>query len=67
MIELVIVRDKTTQESKGSAFVWYATRSMAERAILQFNLRHALPDSSGEQVNHSHALLQFLCLALARC
>lgn len=35
MVELVIVRDKSTHESKGSAFVWYATRAHAERAILQ--------------------------------
>jgi len=49
VVELVIVRDKATHESKGSAFVWYATRSQAERAILQFNLRHVLPDPSGEQ------------------
>lgn len=49
VVELVIVRDKSTHESKGSAFVWYANRSLAERAILQFNLRHVLPDPSGEQ------------------
>lgn len=49
VVELVVVRDKSTHESKGSAFVWYATRVTAERAILQFNLRHVLPDPSGEQ------------------
>lgn len=49
VVELVIVRDKSTHESKGSAFVWYGTRAQAERAILQFNLRHVLPDPSGEQ------------------
>ena len=49
MAELIVVRDRNSQESKGSAFVWYATRQMAERAILQFNLRHALPDASGMQ------------------
>lgn len=49
VVELVIVRDKATQEPKGSAFVWYATRACAERAILQFNLRHCLPDPTGEQ------------------
>lgn len=43
VVELVIVRDKSTQQPKGSAFVWYATRAFAERAILQFNLRHCLP------------------------
>jgi RNA recognition motif-containing protein len=48
-VELVIVRDKASHESKGSAFVWYATRACADRAILQFNLRHLLPDPSGEQ------------------
>lgn len=49
VVELVVVRDKGTHESKGSAFVWYSTRIMAERAILQFNLRHVLPDPTGEQ------------------
>mmetsp|Transcript_31833 Transcript_31833/g.70722 ORF Transcript_31833/g.70722 Transcript_31833/m.70722 type:complete len:496 (-) Transcript_31833:2249-3736(-) len=49
VIELVIVRDKVSHESKGSAFVWYSTRALAERAILQFNLRHVLPDPTGEQ------------------
>ncbi len=48
-MELVIVYDKITHESKGSAFVWYATRGEAERAILQFNLRHVFPDPSGAQ------------------
>lgn len=50
VVELVIVRDKVSHESKGSAFVWYSSRAHAERAILQFNLRHVLPDPSGEQV-----------------
>eukprot|EP00983_Pelagomonas_calceolata_P104545 1159040-Pelagomonas_calceolata.AAC.10 len=49
VVELVIVRDKVSHESKGSAFVWYSSRAHAERAILQFNLRHVLPDPSGEQ------------------
>jgi CUG-BP- and ETR3-like factor len=49
IVELVIVRDRVTQETKGSAFVWYTTRALAERAILQFNLRHCLPDQAGEQ------------------
>lgn len=49
VVELVIVHDKVTHESKGSAFVWYATRTDAERAILQFNFRHVLPDPSGDQ------------------
>ncbi|GFR41383.1 hypothetical protein Agub_g2066 [Astrephomene gubernaculifera] len=49
VVELVIVHDKVTHESKGSAFVWYATRVDAERAVLQFNFRHVLPDPSGDQ------------------
>ncbi|KXZ43600.1 hypothetical protein GPECTOR_86g394 [Gonium pectorale] len=49
VVELVIVYDKVTHESKGSAFVWYASRADAERAILQFNLRHCFPDPSGAQ------------------
>lgn len=44
----MIIRDKATQESKGSAFVWYTTRAQAERAILEFNLRHVLPDPTGQ-------------------
>ena len=43
------MHDKATHESKGSAFVWYANRADAERAILQFNFRHVLPDPSGDQ------------------
>lgn len=49
VVELVIVRDKATHESKGSAFVWYQTRAQAERAIMNFNIRHVLPDPTGEQ------------------
>ncbi|GLC56141.1 hypothetical protein PLESTB_001073100 [Pleodorina starrii] len=49
VVELVIVYDKVTHESKGSAFVWFATREDAERAILQFNLRHVFPDPTGAQ------------------
>lgn len=30
VVELVVVRDKFTHESKGSAFVWYATRHDAD-------------------------------------
>lgn len=45
----MIVRDKLTHESKGSAFVWYATRADADRAALQLNVRHMLPDPVGEQ------------------
>lgn len=40
---------QATHQSKGSAFVWYVSRAHAERAILQFNLRHVLPDHTGEQ------------------
>ncbi len=50
VIELVVVRDRTTHKSKGSAFVWYATRALAEAAILQLNMRRSLSDpSSGDQ------------------
>lgn len=49
VVELVVVRDKVTHESKGSAFVWYANRAQAESAAQRFNLRHVLPDPSGEQ------------------
>ncbi|PNH12299.1 CUGBP Elav-like family member 4 [Tetrabaena socialis] len=49
VVELVIVHDKVTHESKGSAFVWYANRNDAESAIVQFNFRHVLPDPSGDQ------------------
>ncbi|GIL95345.1 hypothetical protein Vretimale_1389, partial [Volvox reticuliferus] len=49
VVELVILYDKVTHESKGSAFVWYAMREDAERAISQFNLRHVFPDVSRAQ------------------
>ncbi|GFR49895.1 hypothetical protein Agub_g12000 [Astrephomene gubernaculifera] len=49
VVELVIVYDKITHESKGSGFVWFETRADAERAIIQFNLRHIFPDPSGAQ------------------
>jgi CUG-BP- and ETR3-like factor len=49
VIECVVVRDRASAESKGSAFVWYSTREMAERAIQQFHLRHVLPDPTGAQ------------------
>ena len=49
MVELVIVRDKFSHESKGSAFVWYKTRADADRAAAQLNLRHSLRDPSGDQ------------------
>lgn len=49
VIELVVVRDKLTDESKGSAFVWYQTRVEAERAIAELHLRRVLQDPTGEQ------------------
>jgi len=49
VIELVVVRDKCTDESKGSAFVWYQTRAEAERAIAELHLRRVLQDPTGEQ------------------
>lgn len=49
VVELVVVRDKLTDESKGSAFVWYQTRSEAERAIAELHLRRVLQDPTGEQ------------------
>ena len=45
----MIVRDKATRESKGSAFLWYATRAQAETAISMFNMRYVLPDPTGRQ------------------
>uniref|UniRef100_A0A7R9VPJ1 RRM domain-containing protein n=1 Tax=Chlamydomonas euryale TaxID=1486919 RepID=A0A7R9VPJ1_9CHLO len=47
VVELVIMKDKATNQSKGSAFVWYTTRAAAEQAILAFNMRHVLPDPTG--------------------
>lgn len=47
--DLVVVRDRVTRESKGSAFVWYASRAHAEQAITQFNMRFILPDPTGKQ------------------
>lgn len=49
VVELVVVRDKLTDESKGSAFVWYRTRAEAERAIAELHLRRVLQDPTGEQ------------------
>jgi hypothetical protein len=31
VVELVVVRDKFTHESKGSAFVWYTNRADADQ------------------------------------
>ncbi|KAI8465632.1 MAG: hypothetical protein J3K34DRAFT_487277 [Monoraphidium minutum] len=47
--ELIVVRDKFSHESKGSAFVWYRTRADADRAAALLNARHALPDASGAE------------------
>eukprot|EP00798_Chlamydomonas_sp_ICE-L_P012603 gene12603-15829_t len=49
VIELIIVRDKVYHKSKGSAFVWYANRALAEQAIQQYNLRHILTDPNNKQ------------------
>ena len=47
VVDLIIVRDRATHLSKGSAFVWYATRALAEEAIQRLHKRHKLPDGSG--------------------
>jgi hypothetical protein len=49
VVELVVVRDKVTHESKGSAFVWYYNKAQADTAIAQFNMRQVLVGSAGEQ------------------
>eukprot|EP00879_Flechtneria_rotunda_P003486 GHRR01003715.1.p1 GENE.GHRR01003715.1~~GHRR01003715.1.p1 ORF type:complete len:499 (+),score=190.43 GHRR01003715.1:1683-3179(+) len=49
VVELVVVRDKYTHESKGSAFVWYINKADADRAVMQFNLCRVLSDPNGEQ------------------
>jgi len=43
-------REKGTHESKGSAFIWFATLEAAEAAVKQFNHKHALPDPTGMQM-----------------
>ena len=45
----MVVRDKVTHESKGSAFVWYFNKAQADAAIGQFNMRQVLVDPAGEQ------------------
>jgi len=47
VVELVIIRDKATFTSKGSAFVWYGSRLHAEQAIARFHLQHVLPGTEG--------------------
>jgi CUG-BP- and ETR3-like factor len=49
VVELVVLYDKQTGASKGSAFVWYSSRLDADRAATQFNDRHLLPDPTGHQ------------------
>ncbi len=39
VVELVVVRNKLSLQSKGCAFIWYASRLHAESAIAAFNLR----------------------------
>jgi RNA recognition motif-containing protein len=36
VVELLIVRDKLSHESKGSAFVWYATKAEADWVSSEF-------------------------------
>jgi hypothetical protein len=47
VVDLVVVRERDTWTSKGSAFVWFATRVQAEQAILTLHMRAVLPDPSG--------------------
>lgn len=49
IIELVVTRDKASGQSKGSAFVWFQTRAMAEDAMDNLNNKHVLHDPSGAQ------------------
>ncbi|KIY91316.1 CUG-BP- and ETR-3-like factor 3-B [Monoraphidium neglectum] len=49
VVELVVLYDKQTGSSKGSAFCWYTTRADADRAAQHFNERHLLPDPTGHQ------------------
>lgn len=49
VVELVVVRDKFSHESKGSAFVWYTNKADADQAVLKFNLQRVLSDPTGEQ------------------
>jgi hypothetical protein len=48
VVELVVVRDKATHDSKGSAFAWYRNKADADRATLALHLRHTLRDPLGE-------------------
>lgn len=44
IVTIMVVRDRHTLESKGSAFVWYPTRNAATIAIHTFHGRCVLPD-----------------------
>lgn len=46
--ELVVLRDRHTQESKGSAFVWYATGADADKVCESCTPLHGDPDCSIE-------------------
>jgi hypothetical protein len=43
-------RNRHSAESKGSAFVWYATCTEAAQAVLALHSRYAFPDARGEHV-----------------
>eukprot|EP00878_Enallax_costatus_P006737 GHUV01007063.1.p1 GENE.GHUV01007063.1~~GHUV01007063.1.p1 ORF type:complete len:848 (+),score=312.04 GHUV01007063.1:768-3311(+) len=55
--ELVVIRDKATSDSKGSAFVWYTTGAHAEQAIQQLNMRVVLPGYGPQESAHSRPLV----------
>ncbi|KAF8055401.1 hypothetical protein HT031_006769 [Scenedesmus sp. PABB004] len=43
VVELVVLRDRGSLASKGSAFVWYAAGEHADQAVREFNMRIWLP------------------------
>jgi hypothetical protein len=47
VVDLIVVRNSATHQSKGSAFLWYEKRTAAEQAISHFHMRHSLPDPTG--------------------
>ena len=53
VVDLFIVRDRATQLSKGSAFIWYSTRAEADKAMRQLHGVHVLPDATGENKGRS--------------